>query len=73
MSARLKYKPAAYKRLAEIAGWLAAGEDVQWRRTGQAAKDFGGSWTQYNANCEVGAALSYGMEFRIKPKKEPKQ
>jgi len=69
VSARLKYKPAAYKRLAEIAGWLADGENVQWRKTGQ----FALRWAQYDAGWDVEQALKHGMEFRIKPKKEPKQ
>ena len=71
MSARLKYKPAAYKRLAEIAGWLAAGEDVQVRRTGQGAKSFGSAWFQFSGG-GLQPLLDYGCEFRIKPKKEPK-
>ena len=72
MSPRLKYKPAAYKRLAEIAGWLASGENVQVRRTGQGAKTFGAGWFQFNG-ARVQDLIDYGCEFRIKPKKEPKQ
>lgn len=74
MSARLKYNPAGYKRLAEIAGWLANGKNVQCRRTGDHAKEFGAHWMSFTFECSnIQNMLGIGYKFRIKPNEEPKR
>ena len=68
MNARLKFNPGRYKRLAEIAQWLADGKNVQFRRTGEPAKSFGGHWQSWRDDCGgVETCLAYGCEFRLKP------
>jgi len=68
---RLKYNPAGYKRLAEIAGWLANGENAQVRPTGRDAKDFGRHWVSFDAAMgSIERLMKDGCEFRIKPAKK---
>lgn len=65
---RLKYNPKDYKRIAEIYAWLADGKNVQVRRTGSLAKEFGKHWFAFNeAHPNVKTLLDHGCEFRVKP------
>lgn len=57
----LKYNTASYKRLAEIAGWLASGENVQISRTGDQANEFGGHWMSFCAwHGNIQLLIGYG-------------
>ena len=60
---KLKYNPAGYRKLAEIANWLAHGNKVEVRGTD-------GRWRLFAP--EMGSVewlIDYGCEFRIRKEK----